>query len=105
MKSVAQRKTYRAAKVIRVIFLLMSVLYTSQRSARILDLNNYSRLTLLCHPIHFLFVNPAFCLGLPLDSQSPTTPLPPANHQHDHHRKTGLESKRISSSAAEQSHD
>ena len=29
--------------------------------------------------IRFLFVRPAFCLGLPSDSQSPTTPLPSAN--------------------------
>ena len=29
--------------------------------------------------IRFLFVRPAFCLGLPSDSQSPATPLPSAN--------------------------
>lgn len=29
--------------------------------------------------IRFLFIRPAFCLGLPSDSQSPATPLPPAN--------------------------
>ncbi len=29
--------------------------------------------------IRFLFVRPALCLGLPSDSQSPTTPLPSAN--------------------------
>jgi hypothetical protein len=29
--------------------------------------------------IRFLFVRPALCLGLPPDSQSPATPLPPAN--------------------------
>ena len=40
--------------------------------------------SLLPHPavpplIRFLFVRPAFCLGLPSDSRSPATPLPPAN--------------------------
>jgi hypothetical protein len=29
--------------------------------------------------IRFLFVRPAFCLGLPSDSQSPAIPLPSAN--------------------------
>ncbi|WP_372436666.1 recombinase family protein [Pseudomonas veronii] len=36
-------------------------------------------LTPLHRLIRFLFVRPAFCLGLPSDSQSPATPLPPAN--------------------------
>ena len=36
-------------------------------------------LTPLCRLIRFLFVRPAFCLGLPSDSQSPATPLPSAN--------------------------
>ncbi|MNB93393.1 hypothetical protein D3C75_405250 [compost metagenome] len=53
--------------------------------------------------IRFLFVRPAFCLGLPSDSQSPATPLPLANtspcrvcrglsppsHQRDHHSRAG----------------
>ena len=53
--------------------------------------------------IRFLFVRPAFCLGLPSDSQSPATPLPLANtspcrvcrglsppsHQRGHHSHSG----------------
>ncbi|VVO67421.1 hypothetical protein PS862_01146 [Pseudomonas fluorescens] len=53
--------------------------------------------------IRFLFVRPAFCLGLPSDSQSLTTPLPLANtspcrvcrglsppsHQRGHHSQAG----------------
>ena len=53
--------------------------------------------------IRFLFVRPAICLGLPSDSQSPTTPLPLANtspcrvcrglsppsHQRGHHSQAG----------------
>jgi len=43
---------------------------------------SYGRLTPLRRLIHFLFVRPAFFLGLPSDSQSPTTPLPLANTFH-----------------------
>jgi hypothetical protein len=60
-------------------------------------------LTPPCRLIRFLFVRPAFCLGLPSDSQSPTTPLPLANtspcrvcrglsplsHQRGHHSQAG----------------
>ncbi|MEA1605725.1 hypothetical protein, partial [Pseudomonas spirodelae] len=40
---------------------------------------DYGHLTPLRRLIRFLFVRPAFCLGLPSDSQSPATPLPSAN--------------------------
>src|SRR5690606_29903040 len=57
----------------------MPVGYTSQRSVQVLGFDDCGRLTPLRRLIRFLFVRPAFCLGLPSDSQSPATPLPLAN--------------------------
>jgi hypothetical protein len=81
----------------------MPVGCTSQRSVQVSGFDDYGRLTPLCRLIRFLFVRPAFCLGLPSDSQSPATPLPLANtspcrvcrglsppsHQRGHHSQTG----------------
>ncbi len=49
------------------------------RSVQVSGFDDCGRLTPLCRLIRFLFVRPAFCLGLPSDSQSPATPLPLAN--------------------------
>jgi hypothetical protein len=57
----------------------MPVGSTSQRSVQVLGFEEIGLLTPLHRLIRFLFVRPAFCLGLPSDSQSPTTPLPLAN--------------------------
>lgn len=57
----------------------MPVGYISQHAVQVLGFDDYGRLTPLCRLIRFLFVGPAFCLGLPSDSQSPATPLPLAN--------------------------
>jgi hypothetical protein len=57
----------------------MPVGSTSQRSVQVLGFDDFGRLTPLHRLIRFLFVRPAFCLGLPSDSQSPATPLPLAN--------------------------
>jgi len=53
--------------------------YTSQRSVQVLGFDDCGRLTPLRRLIRFLFVRPAFCLGLPSDSQSPATTLPLAS--------------------------
>lgn len=66
--SVAQRQAYRSPRVIRVTFLLMPVGFTSQRSVQVLGFDDYGRLAPLRRLIRFLFVRPAFCLGLPSDS-------------------------------------
>jgi len=100
---VAHGRLNRSPRVIRATFLLMPVGFTSQRSVQVLGLGNYGYLTPLCRLIRFLFVRPAFCLGLPSDSRSPATPLPLANtspcrvcrglsppsHQCGHHSQTG----------------
>ena len=57
----------------------MPVGSTSQRSVQVSGFGDYGHLTPLRRLIRFLFVRPAFCLGLPSDSQSPATPLPSAN--------------------------
>ena len=57
----------------------MPVGSTSQRSVQVSGFGDYGHLTPLRRLIRFLFVRPAFCLGLPSDSQSPATPLPLAN--------------------------
>ena len=81
----------------------MPVGYTSQRSVQVLGFGNFGYLTPLHRLIRFLFVRPAFCLGLPSDSQSPATPLPLANtspcrvcrglsppsHQRGYHSRAG----------------
>ncbi|SFT28215.1 hypothetical protein SAMN03159306_05366, partial [Pseudomonas sp. NFACC48-1] len=101
--SVAHWQTGRSPRVIRATFLLMPVGSTSQRSVQVLGFGNFGYLTPLHRLIRFLFVRPAFCLGLPSDSQSPATPLPLANtspcrvcrglsppsHQRDHHSQAG----------------
>jgi len=76
---VAHGRSNRSPRVIRATFLLMPVGSTSQRSVQVLGFGNFGYLTPLHRLIRFLFVRPAFCLGLPSDSQSPTTPLPLAN--------------------------
>ena len=78
-QSVAQWQAYRSPRVIRATFLLMPVGSTSQRSVQVSGFGDYGHLTPLRRLIRFLFVRPAFCLGLPSDSQSPATPLPSAN--------------------------
>ena len=81
----------------------MPVGSTSQRSVQVSGFGDYGHLTPLRRLIRFLFVRPAFCLGLPSDSQSPATPLPLANtspcrvcrglsppsHQRGHHSQAG----------------
>ncbi len=81
----------------------MPVGSTSQRSVQVLGFEEVCPLTPLRRLIRFLFVRPAFCLGLPSDSQSPATPLPLANtspcrvcrglsppsHQRGHHSQAG----------------
>ena len=57
----------------------MPVGFTSQRSVQVLGFEDCCLLTPLRRLIRFLFVRPAFCLGLPSDSQLPATPLPLAN--------------------------
>ncbi|SDB18891.1 hypothetical protein SAMN03159386_01386, partial [Pseudomonas sp. NFACC17-2] len=93
----------RSPRVIRATFLLMPVGSTSQRSVQVSGFEDIGLLTPLCRLIRFLFVRPAFCLGLPSDSQSPATPLPLANtspcrvcrglappsHQRGHHSQAG----------------
>ena len=100
---VAQGRQNRSPRVIRATFLLMPVGSTSQRSVQVLGFGNFGYLTPLRRLIRFLFVRPAFCLGLPSDSQSPATPLPLANtspcrvcrglsppsHQRGHHSQAG----------------
>ncbi len=76
---VAHGRLNRSPRVIRATFLLMPVGSTSQRSVQVSGFDDCGRLTPLCRLIRFLFVRPAFCLGLPSDSQSPATPLPLAN--------------------------
>ena len=76
---VARGRPNRSPRVIRATFLLMPVGYTSQRSVQVSGFGDYGHLTPLRRLIRFLFVRPAFCLGLPSDSQSPATPLPSAN--------------------------
>ena len=76
---VAHGRSNRSPRVIRATFLLMPVGSTSQRSVQVLGFGNFGYLTPLHRLIRFLFVRPAFCLGLPSDSQSPATPLPLAN--------------------------
>jgi len=100
---VAHGRPNRSPRVIRATFLLMPVGSTSQRSVQVLGFGDHGHLTPLHRLIRFLFVRPAFCLGLPSDSQSPTTPLPLANtspcrvcrglsppsHPLSHHSQTG----------------
>jgi hypothetical protein len=76
---VAHGRLNRYPRVIRVTFLLMPVGSTSQRSVQVLGFDDVGRLTPYAAYIRFLFVRPAFCLGLPSVSQSPATPLPTAN--------------------------
>ena len=70
---------------------------------QVLGFDEHCHLTPLRRLIRFLFVRPAFCLGLPSDSRSPATPLPLANtspcrvcrglsppsHQRGHHSQAG----------------
>ena len=100
---VAHGRPNRSPRVIRATFLLMPVGSTSQRSVQVSGFGDYGHLTPLRRLIRFLFVRPAFCLGLPSDSQSPATPLPLANtspcrvcrglsppsHLLDHHSQAG----------------
>ena len=100
---VAHGRLNRSPRVIRATFLLMPVGSTSQRSVQVLGFEDIGLLTPLHRLIRFLFVRPAFCLGLPSDSQSPATPLPLANtspcrvcrglsppsHQLGHHSQAG----------------
>ena len=76
---VAHGRLNRSPRVILATFLLMPVGSTSQRSVQVSGFGDYGHLTPLRRLIRFLFVRPAFCLGLPSDSQSPATPLPSAN--------------------------
>ena len=76
---VARGRPNRSPRVIRATFLLMPVGSTSQRSVQVSGFGDYGHLTPLRRLIRFLFVRPAFCLGLPSGSQSPATPLPSAN--------------------------
>ena len=76
---VAHGRLDRSPRVIRATFLLMPVGSTSQRSVQVSGFDDCGRLAPLRRLIRFLFVRPAFCLGLPSDSQSPATPLPSAN--------------------------
>ncbi|SFW93018.1 hypothetical protein SAMN05660640_05931, partial [Pseudomonas sp. NFACC16-2] len=100
---VAHGRLNRSPRVIRATFLLMPVGSTSQRSVQVSGFEDIGLLTPLCRLIRFLFVRPAFCLGLSSDSQSPATPLPLANtspcrvcrglappsHQRGHHSQAG----------------